>query len=202
MHEHDDWRRRHEVPPNEIPVVVPLRAVLIRTPDVAVVLVGARVHSSGVLLDLRTVVRPGARLSPSPLYHGAHNDPALERFGVELADGTRTSTVLDWRGTDGVDEPVLDTRGGGGGSHEREQTYWLAPVPPAGPMTLVYGCPTVGVEEVSAQVDATPLAEAAAQVEALWPWEPERHDDPTPPTPPDLPEDSWFAADVRRWTTG
>jgi hypothetical protein len=80
--------------------------------------------------------------------------------------------------------------------------YWLAPVPPAGPMTLVYACPAVGIDEVAVEVDATPLAEAAAQVEVLWPWEPERHDEPAPPTPPDLPEGSWFAADVRRWTTG
>lgn len=197
-----DWHRRHQPPPNEIPVAVPLQVRLARTPDVAVALVGAQVHTTGVLLHLRTVVRPGAELDLARLHTVPHADPGAELVGVELADGRRASTVLDWRGTGSVDEPVLDARGGGGGPHEREQTYWLAPVPPAGPLTLVYLCAGLGVDEVSVQLDATPLAEAAVVVEQLWPWEPEQHDDPSPPAPPDLPEDSWFAADVRRWTTG
>jgi hypothetical protein len=46
-------------------------------------------------------------------------DELIERWHDREADGTRTSTLLDWRGTDGVDEPVLDTRGGGG--------CWVAP---------------------------------------------------------------------------
>lgn len=196
------WQRRHQPPTNEVPVLVPLRVAIVRTPDVAVSLVGVETYSTGVLLELRMVVRPGAGTDLMALHHGAQFERTAERFGVAMADGTRTSTLLDWRGTDGVDEPVLDTRGGGGGSMDRAMTYWLAPVPPPGPMTLVYACPAVGVDEVQLSVDATALAEAAAQIEQLWPWEPEPPHDPTPPTPPDLPEDSWFAADVRRWTTG
>lgn len=204
MHDrdHDDWHRRHQPPPNEIPVVVPLQVQLARTADLAVAVVGVLVHSTGVLIQLRAVVRPGSGLDLMRLHTVPVHDPGAELLGVELADGRRASTVLDWRGVDAVDEPVLDARGGGGGPHEREQSYWLAPVPPAGPLTLVYVCSGLGVDEVQVTVNATPLAEAAGRVEALWPWEPEQPDDPAPPTPPDLPEGSWFAADVRRWTTG
>lgn len=203
-HEQDlhDWHRRHQPPTNEVPVVVPLEVALVRTPDVAVSVVGAEVFTTGMELEVRMVLRPGAGLDLLPLHQGAHGRSAPERFGVEFADGRRASTLLDWRGTDDVGEPVLDQRGGGGGGTQWSQRYWICPVPPAGPLTVVYACPALGLDEVQAVVEATPLAEAVARVEQLWPWEPEQHHDPIPPTLPVLPEGSWFAADVERWTDG
>lgn len=62
------------------------------------------------------------------------------RFGVVFADG-RTTTNLD----DPTPLPhdakavrlVLTLRGGGGGSDRIDAMYWLAPLPPAGPLEFV-----------------------------------------------------------------
>lgn len=103
------------------------------------------------------------------------------RWGLELADGRRVTTVDDWSPwndlPDGADPAawtpgrlVLEGLGRpsvSAGSWSRN--VWLWPLPPAGPLRLVCARPDRGIAETSATVDATPLVEAAADAAPLWP---------------------------------
>jgi len=54
--------------------------------------------------------------------------------------------------------------------------------------------PGAGIEETVAVLDGGLLREAASRVRELWPWEPERYEEPSRPLPPVLPAGGWFAA--------
>jgi hypothetical protein len=187
----DDTLRRESAPQNELPVALPQNVVLTRTDDAVVALLGMQVYSTGVAFDLGVRVRPGS-LSGAELHDvlwRPGTPPLL--VGLELADGTRV---------DNVDEPrpggdVVFRQGGGSGSENSvDHSWWLSPVPPAGPLTVVVRCPALGLPETSTVLDGTAIREAADRVVTLWPWEPPRRRGPDlPASPPEIPEDSWFA---------
>jgi hypothetical protein len=86
------------------------------------------------------------------------------------------------------------TASSGSGDSSIEQSWWLSPVPPPGPLRLVVRCTDIGIEETVVELDGTALSRAVDEVVTLWPWEPPRDRSPEPPPPPaDLPADSWFA---------
>ena len=187
-----DVHRRMSAPENEIPVAVPLNTLLARTPDVAVALTGLQVYSTGVSFDLAFRVR-----SPLDAAHRGLSDlvfehgPSAGRFllGIELADGRRASNVFGRDTDDGI---VFHAGGGGGGELSVDQSWWLHPLPPEGPVRFVLGCAALGIEETSTVIDGGLLRRAAADVVVRRAPGPEGHDRPPPPAP-DLPSDSWFA---------
>jgi hypothetical protein len=184
-----EFIRRSQAPDNEIPVAVPLNRVLARTDDVAVAWTGTAVYSTGVAFTLlATTRRSDQRLNDVFWSNAGAPDGLL--VGVEFADGRWATN----RGE--VSEPglVLQSGGGSGGDRTCEQTMWLHPVPPAGPLTLVVRAPSLGIEETRTVFDATPLTEAVAAVTELWPWtppDPDRY--ARKPAGPAVPADSWFA---------
>ncbi|GAB2696485.1 hypothetical protein [Thalassiella azotivora] len=193
--------RWFDAPDNEVPTTVPVSAVVSRTAEVAVVLTGFDVSSTGVRFSV-TVHRRGRRDTAQPLLGEVlQGDPLTGRVGllvgVETADGRRASSLAAWRPGPVVDgERALTLREDGGHSDARtaRTTYWLSPVPPSGLLRVVVACPPLGLDEAVLELDATPLAEAAASVVELWPWEPPS-DAGYEPAPPQLPEGSWFAED-------
>ena len=48
-----------------------------------------------------------------------------------------------------------------------DQRLRMTPIPPAGPLRIVVGCPDLGVAEAGSTVDATPLVAPAADVVTL-----------------------------------
>ncbi len=188
----EDLHRRVQAPENEIPVALPQNLLLARTDDVAVALIGLQVHTTGVAFELTVRMRPSARqrfsrsLDELVWRHGPDGSRFL--LGVEFADGRRASSLL---GVDGGDV-VFHPGGGSGGSATVEQSWWLSPLPPEGPLRVVVRCAELGIPEASVVLDGTAIRRAADDVMTLWPWEPApiRHE---PPPPPDLPGDSWFA---------
>jgi len=187
-----EFHRRMSAPENEIPVAVPLNTVLARTADAAVALTGLQVYSTGVSFTLafrvRSPLEPAHRgLSDLVFEHG----PSAGRFllGIELADGRRASNVFGRDSDDGV---VFHAGGGGGGELSVDQSWWLHPLPPEGPLRFVLGCAALGIEETSTVLDGAAIRRAAADVVTLWPWSPPDRDRPPPPAP-DLPSGSWFS---------
>jgi hypothetical protein len=76
-----------------------------------------------------------------------------------------------------------------------DQSWWLSPVPPDGPLQIVVRCDPLGLPETVTSLDGTAVRAAAADVVELWPWEPPpAFWTPPPPPPPELPPDSWFAS--------
>ena len=189
-------------PDNEIPAVLPFTVILGRTPDLAVALLGLRAYSAGISFDLAVRSR---RDLPSELYHSMHVSATDNLMvGVELADGRRASTLDradDPWGPGQPDELRLTQGSGGGGGRTYAMSYYLTPVPPAGPVTFVCAWPAQEIPETTTVIEAAQLApfasfaDAASQAVELWPWEPE----PEPERPP-LGEAAggWFGDTARR----
>ena len=87
---------------------------------------------------------------------------------------------------------VFHPGGGSGGESSIDQSWWLSPLPPEGPLRLVVRCPELGVPETVVELDGTAIRRAGGSALVLWPWQPHA-DRPEPPPPADLPPDSWFA---------
>jgi hypothetical protein len=191
----EEFFRRMSAPENEIPVAVPLTTLLARTEDVAVALVGLRVYSTGLTFDLALRVRPAAvsRFQPRGTWppHGFWHEGLL--VGVELSDGRRLSTADEqWPPAPGRDA-ALTMAAGSGGDTTYDQTYWLHPLPPEGPLQIVVRGDELGIPETATELDGAAIRRAAGQVVELWPWAPPPHDEPVPPAAPEVPPDSWFA---------
>ena len=85
--------------------------------------------------------------------------------------------------------------GGSGGDTSIDQSWWLSPLPPDGPLRIVVRCDEVGLPETVTELDGTAVRAAASDVVELWPWEPpSAFRTPTPPAPPDVPPGSWFGS--------
>jgi hypothetical protein len=196
----EEFFRRMSAPENEIPVAVPLNTVLARTDDVAVALQRLSVYTTGVSFDLVVRLRPdaaragGRDLNEMLWGHGPAPDQGRFLMGVEFADGRRASNVSGRHGPVPGDEIVFTQGGGSGGMASVEQSWWLYPLPPQGPLRFVLRCPELGIDETSVVLDGAAIRAAADAVVVLWPWTPPPGSGPPePPAPPDLPADSWFA---------
>ena len=192
-----EFVRRMHPPENEIPVALPLTAVLARTDDVAVALLGLQVHTTGLTFTVTVRARPSGGVSTRDLseFFFHHRGELRERFlfGLEFSDGRRV-VASEWGPPQGDDDVVLTGSGGSGGDSVVDQSWWLSPLPPEGPLRVVVRCVELGIEETTTELDGTAIRRAAADVVELWPWEPPRFDDrPPSPPPPDVPGDSWFA---------
>ena len=191
----EEFHRRMSAPENEIPVALPQNLLLARTEDAAVALVGLQVYTTGVSFTLVIRLRPGSQLVAGRSLNGLvwEHGPGSGRLmmGLELSDGRRVSTLRLPGGAEGV---VFASGGGSGGEASVEQSWWLSPLPPEGPLRFVVRCAELGIEEASAVLDGTAIRRAAEDVVTLWPWAPPpEHRHAEPPRPPDVPADSWFA---------
>lgn len=189
-------------PENELPVPVAVHAVLARTDDLVIALVGGHVWSTGVSLDLTVRVRrrdpaaPELFLLLDGLGRGRRTGPLPGRLllGVELADG-RVATNLQREHADD-DAPRLVERGGHGGERTVDKQLWLTPVPPEGDLVVVCACEALGVAETRTVVPAAVLTGARERVVRLWDVEP---DVPGADAPlaDDVPAGGWFERAAR-----
>lgn len=184
----------YSAPENELPVALPLDLVLVRTPDIAVALTRLQAYSTGLTLDLVVRLRPSSLVRPDDrlnelLWHG-RGGGAQFLFGVGFADGRRATNVRGAR-----DSGMLLVSGSGsGGMSSVEQSWWLHPLPPEGPLTVAVRCDELGIEETVAELDGTAVRRAAERVVTLWPWEPPPEETfEREPPPLEVPAGSWFA---------
>jgi len=190
----DDFLRRVTAPENEIPVGLPTSVVLARTDDAAVALFGLQVYTTGVAFTLVIRVRPSSQLGTgralNELVWGRGPGPGRFLLGIELSDGRRASGLPT---PDRDSDLVFHSGSGSGGEASVEQTWWLSPLPPDGPLRLVVRCPELGIGETVTELDGSAMRRAADGVVTLWPWERPPEDRHVEPPPPDVPPDSWFA---------
>jgi hypothetical protein len=172
-------------PGNELGVSVALNAIVARNERAVIAVLGCTAFSSGVVLDMTLRTRPGTisareqrEMHGSPFHLHGRLDPGEElpanlvRIGVLFADGRKGTSLNDRRAFFGQEQPegpILTPRGGGGGQGVWNVDYWLWPLPPAGPLTIVAAWPGFGIDETRVELDATPIAEAAKGVVTLWP---------------------------------
>jgi hypothetical protein len=170
---------------NILGVAVPLRIVLARNDQVALVITDATAFNNGVEFTLALRVRGLSAEARRSMIHGSPfhlaafaGDPPSEeippeivRFGVQLADGRKATNLDDrhWHSQDDPPGAVLSLRGGGGGDGVWDMRFWLWPLPPPGPLAFVAEWPLGGIALTRVEVDADPFLQAAAQAETLWP---------------------------------
>jgi len=172
---YEQWARRSGPPDNEVPVVVPVTAVLGRGDGVAVVLAGMAAASTGFALTVGVRLRQPSE--GDELYRQMTGSGPVEAnllLGLEDAEGRRVSTVQHdgWPPT--VDDTTLTMsgRGGGGGGRTYDQEYWASPLPADGPLRLVVRWDARGIPETVTEVDGAAVAAAGRGAVVLWPWEP------------------------------
>jgi hypothetical protein len=204
----EQWHRRMAPPENELPAGVGLTVLLGRTDDAAVGITQVEAFSTGFRFTLAVRLR---RARPE-LQHGglfmllsSHVHPGIQirvedrlLLGIEYADGRRVSNVEDMplpgRAAALDDQRlVLAQQGGGGGEQSVDQAYWVAPLPPEGPVTFVLAWPGFGMPESRTELDGTAIRVAADRSHILWPPQPVVRPQ-RPPSPP-RPESGWFADD-------
>jgi len=108
--------------------------------------------------------RPGEGLDPSTL-----------RFGIQFADGGKSTTVDEWRPSEPGESrkpsegPRLMPTSGGGGDGRWEQGFRVSPLPPEGPLAFVCEWPVAGIPETRSEIDSALVRDAAAEAVPLWP---------------------------------
>jgi hypothetical protein len=175
-------------PDNVLGVGLPFRVVLARDERTVVAITGCTAYPNGAIFEIALRVRPGslsvdeqrALMHSNPFHPHApfvpgERPPELFRIGVVLADGRKATSLDDRRAIFGQEEPpadpVLLMRGGGGGHISWSASFWLWPLPPAGPLAFVVEWPLLGLPETRIETDGAEIAEAGASAEVLWPDE-------------------------------
>ena len=64
---------------------------------------------------------------------------------------------------------ALNPGGFGGGLRHRNWSYWVSPLPPAGPVTFVCEWAAAGIPETRASLDGQLIVDAARRSVRLWP---------------------------------
>jgi hypothetical protein len=193
--QHFEPIRQRQRPDNEIPVSVPVDAVLIDTADIVAYVGGVRVFRAGVEFRLTVLSRHRGRgrdLGGALFGHGEQQDRLL--LGVEYADGRTASNLGGPRNARDPNldpaTPVLMPGGGGGGGRSAEMSMYLTPLPPPGTLRIVTAWPSRSIAETVTEVPAELFTAAATGARVLWDLESEEPS--APPPAPAPPPGSWF----------
>jgi hypothetical protein len=153
-------------PENAIGATTAIDFVLVNTGDVAVAVAGMTSYPTGVSFSVHLVLREPDYDEDlaAPFFRPGGRNGGF-RFGVAFADGRKATGDAE-RGRDAI---VLTQRGGGGGGATWDQSFWLWPLPPPGPLTFACEWPARGIAETVHSVDSAPIREAAERAVELWP---------------------------------
>ncbi|TRW46716.1 hypothetical protein [Georgenia yuyongxinii] len=151
-------------PHDQLPGATAAGIILGRGPHTVVALNPLRCFPSGVELTLsvRTaspVLGLYARVMGRDPAFGTRVDGALH-WAFALADGTTLSA--DYL-SDGELGPTLTARTSEGTDGAVDATYWLAPLPLVGPVTLVCSWREHGIVETTTSLDVNEIRDAAAR---------------------------------------
>jgi hypothetical protein len=184
----DPDRRRRPAwmrPETVIPGSVPGEVVLIGTEQVAVAVGSVRAYPNGFEFTVYVRLRredenswPGHSDVFERPRRGTVGDGSQLRLGILYADGRRAATTGGhWRPSDDDDDDdgrlVLEQGGGGGSSRGSDWDFWVHPLPPVGPVTLVASWLDHGIAESRAGLDGGAIRAAAGRAVTMWPEEPE-----------------------------
>ena len=163
-----------------------------RSANVVVRLPVIRAFRTGCMFDVEIVSRQGA-LSEDDWWDlqrsvhggllgsrgGARLPDKLLRLGVRYADGTKATTIEQYRrrtpaSADPPAGPLLSWSPGSSGMHGRELGFsgfglWLWPLPPAETFEFAVEWPFGGIELTIAELDGAAIMAAAGRSGYYWP---------------------------------
>jgi hypothetical protein len=185
-------------PRGVLPGVVALELVIARTSSIAVAITRLDAYPSGFALDLVTMADQNDDELDPALFEGRRllhrrGEAAtgeipnqMLRFGLEFADGrkatnvaespllcrgSRTTTTMHAIAEKAPDQPagpVLNAKGGSGGSGEWRQSFWVWPLPPPGPLTFACEWPAAHVPLARHEIDAHLILEATSRAQVIF----------------------------------
>ena len=181
--EPERWHRPAWMRPDTvIPGSVSAEVLVVRTDRVAVAVGSVCAYPNGFEFTVHVRSRrvdqefgpSGDPFSWHRQFAGAHTPADVLRLGVLYADGRRTATTSSRvHRDDSSDELVLNQEGGGGNERSWDQRFWVHPLPPDGPVTLIASWLEYDVTEARAELDGTVIRAAAGRAISLWPGEPD-----------------------------
>ncbi|MDP9795611.1 hypothetical protein J2S43_004123 [Catenuloplanes nepalensis] len=165
-------------PDGTLGVPVPLEFVLAYGTDVAVCVSEMVAYPNGIEFTVSGVLRAGDQrrriLHPAFQSHfppGEAPGPDFLRVGVLFADG-RIATNLTFGGPsrpgDEPAGPLMMRHSGHGDVRRADMTFWLWPLPPEGPLTVVFSWPAQGIDEFRAEMDGALIRAAADRAVVVW----------------------------------
>jgi hypothetical protein len=129
--------------------------------------------STGFVIRLAALTRRSEGLGHPP-YFAMHprGGPGSVRLGVLYSDGRRGDTAS--RPDPGAalgspDRIMIMPRGGQGGPRRLDQAFWIHPLPPSGPVTLIAQWRDFGLDEQRHEMDSEAILTAAAGNTPIWP---------------------------------
>lgn len=139
--------------------------LLARTNEVAVAVEAIWAFKSGFEFWLKMLFR-----APAPAPDEQTNHQSLH-IGLQFADGRRVANVSK------VPDPVGSVAAGllmkpvsfGGGQYYRSRSYWVWPLPPAGPLVFACEWPAFHIGEQQVTVDANLILDASDRSFQVWP---------------------------------
>ncbi len=169
-----------------LPAAMAENAIIVRDERLAISIGGLSVYPSGFEFSVHIRCRgDGDRIDP--LGHRRHRDymrnvsvrepgdPSQDlRVGVLFADGRRAASNQRRHYFSELDpdkEVVLLSGSGGGGGTSWNMSYWIHPLPPEGPVTIVMSWLAEGITEARHEIDGAAVVAAAGQAVQLWPEE-------------------------------
>jgi hypothetical protein len=157
----DPW----DPPSVEFPHVAASAVLLARTEVVAVAITAIWAFTAGFEFWVHAQFRhDGHALQRQP------EDQSL-RIGVQFADGRKVANVgrVPERAGSVPAGLILSPHSFGAGRRHQDRSYWVWPLPPAGPLSFVCEWAAFGIPESRAEVDARLVLDAARHSVQIWP---------------------------------
>lgn len=172
------WMR----PDNILGVPVPINLLLARSPKAAVSVQHITAFPTG--FEFRVVARcriEGELWDPMhglagfrgrPGVRGGEMSDEILRFGIQFADGSKATSLgppIIGPRDQAQKGPILQHGGGASGGPVAEMTFWVWPLPPAGPLVFVCEWPKYRIALTRKEIDAGLIRDAAKLAIELWP---------------------------------
>jgi hypothetical protein len=151
-----------------VPQILPLSLIVNRSTDLVISAAKFAVFPTGFEFELTTRSRTARSLHPMP-WAMAHGRGSGALFGVEYANGAKAT--LPPQPTSGSQGIAMLPRSGSGDETTHQQTLWVSPLPPDGPVTIAAAWPAQGLAEATVTVDGGQFRNAAEAAVELWPDE-------------------------------
>jgi hypothetical protein len=164
-------------PPGVLPAIVPAEAVLARSEAATVSLGRLWVYPTG--FEVRIAVDWDEESRLDPFQHGLTrrgrevppDSPERLVLGFAFADGSETSNRERGRGP-GVGResptPTLIGMGTSAGGGHGGASFWLWPLPPAGPIEVFCEWEAAGIAPTRRALDAEAIAAAAGRAQKIF----------------------------------
>lgn len=156
-----------------------MELVLARNENVAVFVARVAAYPTGFEIEIQAMsADPNDELDPMLFMQGrlrrmrrTDQIPSeLLRLRVQFSDGRKATNTNGGRDdrSDPPIGPIMQERGGGGGSRSWTQSYWIWPLPPSGLLTFVCEWPAADIPLTRAELDARAILDASGRAQVIF----------------------------------